>query len=195
MPDGERFVPLEQVIASHLGRLFPGMEIGSHHTFRVTRNADLTLEEEEADDLLAAVEMELRRRRFGRAVRLEIDHEMSTEVRELLQRELDVSDEDVYPTVGPLDLSGLWAVHALDRPDLKDPVWVPIADQRLASRDEEEISFFNVFGGATCSCTTRTRRSPRRSRSSSGRRRSIRRCWPSSSRSTAPRVTARSSSR
>jgi polyphosphate kinase len=145
MPDGERFVPLEQVIASHLGALFPGMEVGNHFTFRVTRNADLTLEEEEADDLLAAVEMELRRRRFGRAVRLEIDHQMSSEVRELLQRELDVSDEDVYPTVGPLDLGGLWAVHALDRPELKDPVWVPIADQRLASRDEEEISFFNVL--------------------------------------------------
>lgn len=145
MPDGERFVPLEQVIAANLEALFPGMEIGSHYTFRVTRNADLTLEEEEADDLLAAVEMELRRRRFGRAVRLEIDHEMSDEVRELLQRELDVSDEDVYPQVGPLDLGGLWAIHALDRPDLKDPVWVPIADQRLASRDAEEISFFNVL--------------------------------------------------
>jgi polyphosphate kinase len=145
MPDGERCVPLEQVIASHLDALFPGMEIGSHYTFRVTRNADLTLEEEEADDLLAAVEMELRRRRFGRAVRLEIDEAMSTEVRELLQRELDVSDEDVYPQVGPLDLGGLWGVHALDRPDLKDPVWVPIADARLASRDEEEISFFNVL--------------------------------------------------
>jgi polyphosphate kinase len=145
MPDGERFVPLEQVIASNLEALFPGMEIGSHHTFRVTRNADLTLEEEEADDLLAAVEIELRRRRFGRAVRLEIDHEMSDEVRQLLQRELDVSSEDVYAQVGPLDLGGLWAVHALDRPDLKDPVWVPVADQRLASRDEEQISFFNVL--------------------------------------------------
>ena len=73
LPDGERFVPLEQVIAAHLGALFPGMEIESHHPFRVTRNADLTLEEEEADDLLVAVEMELRRRRFGRAVRLEVD--------------------------------------------------------------------------------------------------------------------------
>ena len=72
-PDGERFVPLDQVIAAHLDALFPGMEIESHHAFRVTRNADLTLEEDEADDLLAAVEMELRRRRFGRAVRLEID--------------------------------------------------------------------------------------------------------------------------
>jgi polyphosphate kinase len=121
------------------------MSIGPHHSFRVTRNADLTLEEEEADDLLAAVEIELRRRRFGRAVRLEIDHEMSDEVRQLLQRELDVSDEDVYAQAGPLDLGGLWAVHGLDRPDLKDPVWVPITDPRLASRDEERISFFNVL--------------------------------------------------
>ena len=73
MPDGERFVPLEQVIAAHLDQLFPGMDVEEHVAFRVTRNADLTLEEEEADDLLAAVEMELRRRRFGRAVRLEVE--------------------------------------------------------------------------------------------------------------------------
>jgi len=76
MPDGERFVALEQVIAAHLGSLFPGMEIESHHAFRVTRNADVTLDEEEADDLLAAMELELRRRRFGRAVRLEVDSTM-----------------------------------------------------------------------------------------------------------------------
>ena len=81
MPDGERFVPLEQVIAAHLDQLFPGMVVQDHVAFRVTRNADLTLEEEEADDLLAAVEMELRRRRFGRAVRLEIDALASPEVR------------------------------------------------------------------------------------------------------------------
>lgn len=145
MPDGERFVPLEQVIAAHLHALFPGMEIGSHHSFRVTRNADLTLEEEEADDLLAAVELELRRRRFGRAVRLEIDHDMSVEIRDLLKRELDVDDEDIYPQAGPLDLRGLWAVHALDRPDLKDPVWVPVTDARLARRQEQGVSFFNVL--------------------------------------------------
>jgi len=145
MPDGERFVPLEQVIARHLGGLFPGMEIGSTSTFRVTRNADLTLEEEEADDLLAAVEMELRRRRFGRAVRLEIDHTMSDEIRELLQRELDVDDEDVYQAVGPLDLGGLWAVHALDRPDLKDPVWLPTTPPRLAADTETPLNFFKVI--------------------------------------------------
>ena len=84
MPDGERFVPLEQVIAAHLDQLFPGMVVEEHFAFRVTRNADLTLEEEEADDLLAAVEMELRRRRFGRAVRLEIDADATDEVRDLL---------------------------------------------------------------------------------------------------------------
>src|SRR5690606_35140783 len=122
LPDGERYVPLEQVIAAHLDQLFPGMEIEQHHAFRVTRNSDLTLEEEEeAEDLLALVEVELRRRRFGRAVRLEIDARTSDEVRELLQRELDVADEDVYLHTAPLDLGGLWSVHALDRPDLKDP--------------------------------------------------------------------------
>src|SRR5207237_7747127 len=72
LPDGERFVPLEQVIAAHLPALFPGMRIEASWPFRVTRNVDLALEEEEADDLLAAVELELRRRRFGRAVRLEV---------------------------------------------------------------------------------------------------------------------------
>ena len=84
MPDGERFVPLEQVIAAHLHHLFPGMEVVEHHPFRVTRNADLTLEDEEADDLLAAVEIELRRRRFGKAVRLELEATVTDEVRELL---------------------------------------------------------------------------------------------------------------
>src|ERR1700683_4725574 len=77
MPDNERFVALEQVIAAHLGTLFPDMTIGAHYAFRVTRNADLSLEEDEADDLLAAVELELRRRRFGRAVRLELEAEMT----------------------------------------------------------------------------------------------------------------------
>lgn len=142
LPDGERFVPLEQVIAAHLGQLFPGMLIDGTFPFRVTRNADLTLEEEEADDLLAAVEMELRRRRFGRAVRLEIDRTMSDEIRELLVRELELDDEDVFVHHGPLGLGGLWSVFALDRPDLKDPVWTPITQFRLAERDDEQVDFF-----------------------------------------------------
>ena len=147
LPDGERFVPLEQVIAAHLGKLFPGMEIEQHHAFRVTRNADLTLEEEEAEDLLAAVELELRRRRFGRAVRLEIDAAMSDEVRELLQRELDVADEDVYVHVAPLDLGGLWAVHQLDRPDLKDPPYRAVTPARLASDRDDRVDLFGVMRG------------------------------------------------
>jgi polyphosphate kinase len=145
MPDGERFVPLEQVIAAHLGQLFPGMEVESHDTFRVARNADLTLEEEEADDLLAAVEIELRRRQFGRAVRLEISGGITEEVRQLLQRELDVGEGDTYRLIGPLDLGGLWSVHALDRPELKDPVFQRVTPARLDSGDDERTDVFAVL--------------------------------------------------
>jgi polyphosphate kinase len=145
LPDGERFVPLEQVIAAHLDKLFPGMEIEQQHPFRVTRNSDLTLEEEEADDLLAAVEIELRRRRFGRAVRLEIGDDMSDEVRTLLQRELDVADDDVYVLTGPLDLSGLWSVHGLDRPDLKDPLYQRVTPRRLSDSDGERVDVFDAI--------------------------------------------------
>jgi polyphosphate kinase len=145
MPDGERFVPLEVVISRHLGTLFPGLDVEDHFTFRVTRNTDLTLEEEEADDLLEAVEMELRRRRFGRAVRLEIDADMSDEVRALLTRELDVEEDDIYLCAGPLDLGGLWSVHSLDRPDLKDPVWKPVSASRLVDDDDEARDFFSVL--------------------------------------------------
>ena len=145
MPDGERFVPLEQVIAAHLDRLFPGMEIAETFAFRVTRNADLTLEEEEADDLLAAVEMELRRRRFGSAVRLEIDARVTPEVRELLVRELDLSEDAVHHSVGPLDLGGLFALTTVDRPDLKDPGWSPVTQHRLAGKDDEKIDLFSVI--------------------------------------------------
>ncbi len=135
MPDGERFVPLEQVIAAHLDLLFPGMEVVENHPFRVTRNADLTLEDEDADDLLAAVEIELRRRRFGRAVRLELETSVTDEVRDLLQRELDLADEDVYIGAGPVDLSGLWSLQSLDRPDLKDEPWTGVVPPVLASDD------------------------------------------------------------
>ena len=101
MPDGERFVPLEQVIAAHLDTLFPGMSIGEHYAFRVTRNADLALEEDEADDLLVAIEMELRRRRFGRALRLEVGADMNEELVELLATELEVGSRRRLPRGGP----------------------------------------------------------------------------------------------
>jgi polyphosphate kinase len=145
MPDGERFVPLEQVIAAHLDTLFPGMEVEDHHPFRVTRNADLTVEEEEADDLLVAVEMELRRRRFGRAVRLEVAPGITSEIRDLLMRELEVGPSDVYSIEGPLDLSGLWALVELDRPDLKDEAWVTQTPPRLATSDDGPVDLFAVL--------------------------------------------------
>jgi polyphosphate kinase len=140
MPDGKRWIALEQVIAAHLDALFPGMEIESHPPFRVTRNADLTLEEEEADDLLVAVEMELRRRRFGRAVRLEVDSAMTDEVRELLTRELDLDPDDVYEGDEPLDHTALWQFHHLDRPELKDDPYTPVKPFRLGGGSEAETA-------------------------------------------------------
>ncbi len=143
--DGDRFVPLEQVIAPQLSTLFAGMVIEQHWAFRVTRNADLTLAEGEADDLLAAVEMELRRRRFGRAVRLEVQAGMSDEMVELLLRELDLERDDVSFLRAPLDLKGLFLVHAVDRPDLKDDAWPPVVKPTLAAAKAEERDIFSVI--------------------------------------------------
>jgi polyphosphate kinase len=142
MPDGERFVPLEQVIAAHLETLFPGMSVGEHYAFRVTRNADLALEEDEADDLLVAIEMELRRRRFGRALRLEVGADMNEELVELLSTELEVASDGVFRVGAPLDLSGLWGVYALDRPDLHVETWTPMTPARLATAAHEPTELF-----------------------------------------------------
>jgi polyphosphate kinase len=145
MPDGERFVPLEQVIAAHLDSLFPGMTIGQHHAFRVTRNADLALEEDEADDLLVAIEMELRRRRFGKALRLEVEPGMSDELVELLATEMEVGRDGVFRVAAPLDLSGLWSVYGLDRPDLHAETWTPMTPPRLASAAHDPNEFFAML--------------------------------------------------
>ncbi len=145
LPDGERFVPLEQIIAAHLGELFPGMEVESHSAFRVTRDADLDLEEGEAGDLLAAIDLNLRRRRFGEAVRLEIARAMPADVRRLLVHELALEDDDVYEIDGPLDLGGLWALHALDRPDLKDEQWMPVVPPALVGIGEAPGDIFAVL--------------------------------------------------
>ena len=145
MPDGERFVPLEQVIAAHLDSLFPGMRIGEHVPFRVTRNADLAVEEDEADDLLVAVEMELRRRRFGSAVRLEIASASRPDLVARLAAELEVPDDGVYAVDAPIDLSGLWAVHALDRPDLHAETWTPMTPPYLATAGNEPTDLFGVL--------------------------------------------------
>ncbi|MHB8438824.1 MAG: RNA degradosome polyphosphate kinase [Acidimicrobiales bacterium] len=145
MPDGERFVPLEQIISAQLGALFPDMVIGEHFAFRVTRNADLAIEEDEADDLLSAIEVELRRRRFGRAVRLEIAFEMSDDMSEMLQRELDLGPDDTFRTDAPLDLSGLWAIHGLDRPELHEDAWAPMTPPRLADATNQPSDLFAVL--------------------------------------------------
>ncbi len=145
LPDAERFIPLEQLIAAHLGALFHGMTIAHRVAFRVTRNADLALEETEAEDLLAAVEMEVRRRRFGKAVRLQVHADMSDEVLELLQRELDVDDQHTHRHDAPLDLSGLWSIYAIDRPDLKFPQLPRITPRALARPAEEEVDVFSVL--------------------------------------------------
>jgi polyphosphate kinase len=145
LDDGERFVPVEQVIAAHLHLLFVGMVVEEHAFFRVTRNADLTPEEEEADDLLAAVEMELRRRRFGRAVRLEVQQGISDEMLELLMRELDVEVSDVSRHRGALDLTCLFQLHGLDRPDLKDEPWAPLTAGRILRAESQDRSIFSVI--------------------------------------------------
>jgi len=142
MPDGERYVPLEQVVAAHLDRLFPGMEVVDHHVFRVTRNADLVVEEDEADDLLLAIESELSRQRFGRVVRLEVTADMSTELLDMLVHELEITHEDVVVLQGPLDLSGLSSLHDLDRPELKYPPFRQIVPPRLQAAAGEGRSIF-----------------------------------------------------
>jgi polyphosphate kinase len=145
LPDGERFLPIEDVIAAHLDTLFPGMEILSRHAFRVTRDADVEVEEDEAEDLLEAIESVLwRRRRAASPVRLEVDGGMSTEVLELLVRELDLEPSDVYVSRGLLDLVGLWTIYALDRPDLKEEPWTPLTQPRLTV-EEGEPDLFKVL--------------------------------------------------
>jgi polyphosphate kinase len=138
LPESTRFVPLEQVIAAHLDALFPGMEIIEHYPFRVTRDADFELNDD-AEDLLVAMESVLRQRtKFGAAVRLEVDPRMSPDVLDLLVRELELTAQDVYVVDGPLDLSGLWDVYSLRRPELKFEQYTPQTPPAL-SGDEPDV--------------------------------------------------------
>ena len=127
-----RFVPLEDVIAAHLDALFPGMEIQQTHTFRVTRNEDVEVEEDDAENLLLALERELMRRRFGPPVRLEVEESIDPHVLELLVEELGVSEPEVFRLPGPLDLTGLWTIVGLDRDDLKQRKFVPKTSRQLS---------------------------------------------------------------
>ncbi|HEV7958627.1 MAG TPA: polyphosphate kinase 1 [Acidimicrobiales bacterium] len=129
------WILLEDLIITHLGQLFPGMTIGRADLFRVTRNADLTLEEDEADDLLVALEVELRRRRFGEALRVEIQRGMDEEFLKLLITQLNLDASNVYVSDAMLGLSDLWTLYRLDRPDLKSESWSPITPRRLLDGD------------------------------------------------------------
>jgi polyphosphate kinase len=128
----QRYVPLEDIISAHLDQLFPGMEICEHHTFRVTRNEDVEVEEDDAENLLKALERELVRRRFGPAVRLEVEENIDSHVLELLVSELDIGEQEVYRLPGPLDMTGLWAIVSLDRDDLKQRRFVPKTARALS---------------------------------------------------------------
>jgi polyphosphate kinase len=144
MPDGERFVPLELVIAEHLSELFPGREIMSHCTFRVTRDADIDISDD-ADDLLRAVETQLRGRRFGDAVRLEVEDHIADEALAILVQELELTHDDVYRVKGPLDMGGLFALYDLDRPDLKYPAYQPVCPPSIATATATGRSIFSLL--------------------------------------------------
>ena len=135
-----RFLPLEDLIAAHLGALFSGMSIVEHHVFRVTRNAELEVDDDRDEDLLQALERELARRRFGPPVRLEVASTISDHVLELLLRELDMDSDDVLRVPGLLDLSALLTLHDdLDRPDLKDRPFVPATHPRFLDGETKHL--------------------------------------------------------
>src|SRR5260370_16288529 len=123
---------LEGVIALHLQARFPGMDVMAHDSFRVTRDGDLDDVDSDAEDLLAAIQTELRRRRrHARVVRLEVDPGMSAEVLDLLTRDLELQSADVYQLDGLLDMGSLSVLTQLDRPDLKEETWTPTTQPRL----------------------------------------------------------------
>jgi polyphosphate kinase len=133
-----RFVLLDQVIKANLDTLFSGLEVVESHLFRVTRDADISLEEEEGDNLLVAIEAELRRRRFGDPVRLEVERSMPAATRELLGRGLGLGEDETYEVRGMLDLTSLWQLVDLERPDLKVEAVSPAIPPRLLPPDDDE---------------------------------------------------------
>ncbi|MFK7800763.1 MAG: polyphosphate kinase 1 [Anaerolineae bacterium] len=134
-PKIQKFVWLEDVIIANLDRLFPGMVIEQAHPFRVTRNSDLELQEDEADDLLATMEANLRKRPFGFVVRLEIASSCPDRIRDILMANLEATALDIYTIDGPLGMSSLFQIMSIDRPELKDPPLQPITLPPLHSGD------------------------------------------------------------
>ena len=139
--DPHTFVPVEEVIAANLGELFPGMEILSHAIFRVTRDADFEVSDE-ADDLLQAVEAELRRRRLGEAVRLEVHTDTDPGVLQQLTDALGLDPRQVYEVDGLLDTSALWQIYGVRGfGELRDPPWTPVTQPRLQGKESERVNF------------------------------------------------------
>ncbi|HEX6754328.1 MAG TPA: RNA degradosome polyphosphate kinase [Mycobacteriales bacterium] len=141
------YVTLEELIAAHLEMLFPGLEVVERHAFRVTRNTDIEVEEDRDEDLLQALERELTRRRFGPAVRLEVTDAITPRVLELLIEELEVTPEEVVTVPGMLDLASLWQLYDIDRPDLKDPPFVPSTPPRFAENETAKSVFATLREG------------------------------------------------
>jgi polyphosphate kinase len=135
-----RFVLLEDVITAHVPELFPGLDVIETSVFRVTRNEDLTVEEDEVDNLLQALERELVRRRFGPSVRLEVAADISEKVLDLLVRELEIHQKQIYRINGPLDLAGLWAIADIDAPALKYDVSPPLTHPRLRAGGDSKAA-------------------------------------------------------
>lgn len=142
-----RFLPIEELIAAFLPVLFPGMDIVEHHAFRITRNADVEVEEDRDEDLLQALERELARRRFGSPVRLEVADDMTEHMLQLLLRELDVDPGDVMQVPGLLDLSALWQIYKVDRPALKDRPFVPTTHPAFSERETPKSIFATLNDG------------------------------------------------
>ena len=137
-----KYVPLEEIIGEFLSQLFPGMTVVQHHAFRVTRNEDLDVDEDEGENLLVALEKELLRRKFGPPVRLEVANDINPEVLDLLMHELDITDEDVYHLPAPLDLTGLAEIAFLNRPELQYPKHPRITNRFLHAGEDEKIDIF-----------------------------------------------------
>ncbi len=143
--DERRFVTLEAVISERLHMLFPGMSISESGVFRVTRNTDLTIESEEAEDLLEMVELELRRRRFGNAVRLETSENMPNEILSIILEELELDADDVYRHEWFVGGTELWQLHRIDAPALHDRPWQTTTAGRLSAANDAGHSFFSVL--------------------------------------------------
>ncbi|WP_374937741.1 polyphosphate kinase 1 [Pseudanabaena sp. BC1403] len=143
--DEHTFVPLEQVIAHNLEALFPGMEILSYYPFRITRDAQLDIEEEEADDLISALQEELRKQKFGSVVRMEIASDIPPEIRKELIEQLGITEADVYDIPGLIGLGGLMAIAFLPMPEHQDKPWKSVTHPRLKQGDEDGKNIFDII--------------------------------------------------